>query len=364
MSFRNRVASLQGQLEAHDVLVLYPGPNTQYVANFFGEPLDRHLLIAVPASGDPWIVTPRKSLDLIQDVSWIELVTVIEDNDPKAVATRLSESLPDSVDRLLLDDRMPVSVAHPLQEAANMTFGLAGEVLKECRIRKDTDEIAALKRSGSVADTVSEKIRAMGTRAIGMTEAELADEIRGRLHAKGGTRLSFDIVVASGPNAAQPYYRHGDRRIREGEPVILDFGAFVDEYASDQTRTTVFAGEPSDRFLSAYEAVRTALDAGIEAVEPGVEASTVDRIVSGVIADHGFEDNLIHATGHGVGLEAHEEPTIANSATQNLELGMVFSIEPGVYFEDAFGVRVEDLVVVTENGCDRLNHSPRTWRPL
>ena len=203
----------------------------------------------------------------------------------------------------------------------------------------------------------------MGEDTVGLTESELAAEIRGRLHAAGATRLSFDVVVASGPHGAEPYRRSSDREIDAGEPVILDFGGFVDGYASDQTRTVVFAGDPPEGFEDAHEAVVAAFEAGVEAVEPGATAGAVDRATEAVLRERGYGDDLVHATGHGVGLEAHEAPTVADGNEVELEPGMVFSVEPGVY-PGKFGVRVEDLVVVTESGCQRLNDSPKTWRPL
>ncbi|MFB6150671.1 MAG: M24 family metallopeptidase [Haloarculaceae archaeon] len=366
MSFQDRLATLQAGLADRDAdaMALYPGPNTLYLAGFFGEPLDRHLLVCVPETGEPWVVTPRKSLDLVRDQSPIEKVRVTDANDSGAVSRRFAEELPGEVDDLLVDGRAPFSVTGPLDAAADAALDTADPLLTEARIRKDDGEVAALERSAAVADEVSEEIRAKGPRAVGATERELAQEIRGLLHAKGATRLSFDVVVASGPNAANPYLRHGDRRIREGEPVVLDFGAFVDGYASDQTRTVVFGGAPPDGFEAAYDAVRAALDAGVEAVEPGIPVGTVDDAANAVVEEHGFGENLVHATGHGVGLEAHEAPTVAGGNDRPLEPGMVFSVEPGVYVEGEWGVRVEDLVVVTGDGCRRLNHSPRTWKPL
>lgn len=357
----DRVSAAQAALD-DETLVCYPGPNTKYFAGIYGEPLDRHLLLAVPPAGDPFFVTPEKSMDLIRDESWIEEARVIPENDPAAVARRLADEV--TTNALLVDGRAPYSVTRVLDDASGATLVPADSFLTELRIRKDETEIAALRRSATVADEVSREIRSMGADVVGMTEAELANEIRGRLHAKGGTRLSFPVVVASGPNAARPYVRNSNRTIDAGEPVIVDFGAFVDGNASDQTRTTVFAGDPPDEFEAAYEAVVAAFEAGVEAVEPGVTAGAIDRTVESVVVDRGFEANLIHGTGHGVGLEAHEAPTIGDGNERELEPGMVFSIEPGVYFEGEFGVRVEDLVVVTETGCERLNDSPKGWRPL
>jgi Xaa-Pro aminopeptidase len=362
----DRVADLQEALRTRDadLAVVYPGPNALYLTGVYGEPLDRHFLVAVPVEGQIRAVTPRKSLDLLEDRSSVSSFEVLESNDPEAVAERFVETLPSEVAAIRLDERTPYSVSRPLERTTDATVAGLHNLVEPLRIRKDDAELEAMKRSAAVADEVSTEIRNLGEEVLGMTEAEVADEVRGRLHAKGATRLSFDVVVASGPNAARPYLRNRDREIRAGEPVILDFGGFVDGYASDQTRTTVFGGDPPDGFVEAYETVRAALDAGVDAVEPGVTAGAVDRATEAVVRERGFGEHLIHGTGHGVGLEAHEAPAIADGNERTLEPGMVFSVEPGVYVEGEYGVRVEDLVVVTEDGAERLNDSPRTWRPL
>jgi Xaa-Pro aminopeptidase len=244
------------------------------------------------------------------------------------------------------------------------TFGLAEEVLGALRIRKDGDELAAMREAGRVADGASESVRAMGREAVGLTERELVREIERRMAEKGGGGPAFDVIVGSGENGALPHHRHGDREIREGDPVVLDFGTRIEGYPSDQTRTVVFAGDPPAGFEDAFEAVRDALDAGVEAVEPGVPAEAIDRAAREVIEQRGYGENFTHRTGHGVGLEVHEDPYIVDGNDRELEPGMVFSVEPGVYFEGEYGIRIEDLVVVTEDGAERLNHSPRGWEPL
>jgi Xaa-Pro aminopeptidase len=364
MRFRDRVSELQSELRDReaDAAALYPGPNTHYLAGIFGEPLDRHLLLVVPSESDPYFVTPEKSVDLINDESWVDAGRVIEANDEAAVGEATVAEL--DADRLLLDGRAPYALAGPLERAFDGTVDAAEPAMAALRITKDDDEIERLQKSAAVADEVSKEIRALGPHAVGMTEAELADEIRGLLAAKGNTRYSFPPVVASGPNAARPYVRNSDRRIKEGEPVILDFGGFVDEYASDQTRTVVFAGDPPEGFEEVYDVVREAQNAGVAAVEPGVTAGEVHEATYEVVHERGYGEQIIHGTGHGVGLEAHEAPGVGEGAETVLEEGMVFSVEPGVYLEGEWGVRIEDLVVVTAEGCERLNHSPRGWHPL
>lgn len=365
--YENRLRSVQEKLHETkaDACILYPGPNLYYVSGFFGEPRDRHVLLVIPSDADPVFIAPEKSVGQVTDESWINELHVVSNNTGAEVARGLREQIHAQETTLLLDEQLPYGIAREIEmELPDREFDSAGQILNELRLHKDENEIAALEESAAIADEVSEEIRARGSEVIGMTEAELADEIRGRLHSKGGTRLSFDIVVASGPNGDSPFYRHGERTIQAGEPVVLDFGAFVNEYASDQTRTVIFEGEPPKQFESAYETVTAALDAGIDAIEPGEPLSTVDQTVRDIISDHGFSDQIRHDAGHGIGLEAHEAPSVSSSASITLKPGLTFSIEPGVYFDNEFGVRVEDIIAVTDNGGKRLNNSPRTWHPL
>jgi Xaa-Pro aminopeptidase len=144
--------------------------------------------------------------------------------------------------------------------------------------------------------------------------------------------------------------------------VVLDFGTRVDHYPSDQTRTLVFGGDPGEQYREVHEVVREAQQAGVEAAGPGVTAGAVDAAARAVIEDAGYGEQFIHRTGHGVGLDVHEEPYIVSGSERVLEPGMVFSVEPGIYLPGEFGVRIEDLVVVTEEGCERLNDTDRGWR--
>lgn len=364
MDHAGRIAALQTALANRDVdaAVVYPGPNSYYLGGFFGEPNDRHVLLVVPEEGRPWFCTPEKSVEQVRADSAVDNCVIIADNDPTALSRRVIEEF-ERGSAVLVGDRTPFAVAQPFFDA-ELEIDAAAPVLADLRVRKDGEEVRALERAASLADEASEAIRSLGDAVIGMTEAEVANRIRAELHERGGSRLSFPVVVAAGENGARPYYRHGDRVIEAGDPVVLDFGAFLDGYASDQTRTVVFAGDPPDGFAGAYDATRAAFEAGVDAVEPGRTAGEIDREVRSVVTEQGFADRLKHATGHGVGVEAHEAPAITAENDRVLEPGMVFSIEPGVYLDGRFGVRIEDLVVVTETGCRRLNDSPKTWRSL
>lgn len=356
--FERRLADLDAVAAA-----LAPGPNMYYLSGFAGE-ADRHTLLLVTEAGKRTFVCAEQYTEQAADASWMGDVRAVAANDPAQIVEGFLQTWGETEGRLLVDDAMPMELGHRLETAVEST-GLASDVLASMRMEKDAAETAALRRSAAVADEVSEEIRAYGSDAVGMTESELAAHVRARLHAKGCTDLSFPVVVAAGPNGARPtQYRHGDREIRPGEPVVLDFGGVLDHYASDQTRVVVFEGDPPAEFTDAYEAVRSAFETGVDEIEPGMTAGEADALVREVIADHGYDGAFTTGTGHGVGLRAHEPPAIEPGAETTLREGMVFSVEPGVYLEGRFGVRLETLVVATTDGVEPLNASPLTWRPL
>ncbi|WP_440990007.1 M24 family metallopeptidase [Haloarchaeobius baliensis] len=364
-AFERRTRACQQRLRegTGDLAVLFPSRNLFYATGFDEEPQERHLFLFVPREGDPVFLVPALYGSQVRAESWVEDVRTWSDgDDPVAAVERVVGDLAVPADaHVLVDDTMWALFTQDLEsELPDATFGLASAVFDDLRVRKDEAELDALRRAGELADEVSVAVRNMGEEAVGWTESELAAEIESRLLA-GGDSLAFDVIAGSGPNGAMPHHAHGDRAIERGDPVVLDFGAYVDGYPGDQTRTVVFAGDPPEEFVEVHGIVREALEAGVAAVEPGVEAQAVDRAAREVIEDAGYGEQFVHRTGHGVGLDVHEPPYIVDGNETALEPGMVFSVEPGIYLEGEYGVRIEDLLVVTEDGCERLNDSPRGW---
>jgi Xaa-Pro aminopeptidase len=362
---RERVAACQVRLDSvdADAIVLFPSTDMQYLSGFTDEPMERHLFLFVGQTGDPLFVAPEMYDAHIRHDSWVEDVrTYADGEDPLLLLEHAADELGFRGGRVLLDDRMWARFTQDFRDLFPTTeFGLASDVLEPLRLRKDDAELDALRRAGEAADAAMEDVRDLGADAIGMTEAELAQYVEERLAAHGGDSPSFGIIAGSGPNGAKPHHRHDDREVQRGDPVVFDFGTRVDGYPSDQTRTIVFVGEPPEEFETVHDVVREAQQAAVEAIEPGVPAEGVDAAAREVIADAGYGEEFVHRTGHGVGLDVHEEPYIVAGNDQPLEEGMVFSVEPGVYLEGEFGVRIEDLVAVTEDGCERLNHTDRGW---
>lgn len=358
-----RIRACQGRLDAGEAVVCFPSPNLTYLTGFDESPGERHFLLVLTDEAVSLLVPALYGEQVRAAVDVADVRTWADGEDPVAAVRAVADDLGLHGRRVLVDPTMWARFTQDLRAAVDdATWGLADEVLGELRIRKDKSEVAAMRRAGEVADAVVEDLRALGSDAVGMTEQELAGWLEDRLAANGGAGTPFETIVGSGPNGARPHHHHSDREIRAGDPVVLDFGTRVDGYPSDQTRTLVFDGTPPGAYERVHAVVREAQQAAVDAVEPGVTCEAVDAAARDVIENAGYGDAFIHRTGHGVGLEVHEEPYIVAGNDRELEEGMVFSVEPGVYVEGEWGVRIEDLVVVTEDGCERLNHTDRGWR--
>lgn len=229
-------------------------------------------------------------------------------------------------------------------------------LVEQLRLVKDPGEAARIRSACAIADEALALVR---PRLLeGPTEAEFAMELDATMRRLGAEDVSFDTIVASGPNGARPHHRPSTRRIVEGDLVVLDFGALVDGYHSDMTRT-VAVGELDPDRRRMLEVVLESQAAGVEAVHAGVQASEVDARCREVIDTAGWGEAFLHSTGHGVGLDIHEEPRVSSRSAATLVAGHVVTVEPGVYLPELGGVRIEDTVLVTEDGCDRLTLTPK-----
>lgn len=362
--FKDRVQRLERRLTNNgaDGAIIGVGPNSRYFTGFAGE-RDRHLLLLITSSGRRVFVSPEAYVEQVRNAARIGDVQSVSDNTATAVVDGLVASLTTTDGHYYVDNELPAGEAYRLQrELPGATIDLLDAIVSSMRETKDEMERDALRQAAALTDEVSVVIREKGADVIGMTEKELAVEIRTLLHERGAEGVAFPVVVAAGPNGARPtQYRHGNRTIEKDEPVVLDFGGSFNGYASDQTRTMLFEGKPSDAFIETHGVVREALETGLDSVETGMTGGELDAIVRDVIADYGYADQFITGTGHGVGLRAHEPPSITPESDDELGPGMVFSIEPGIYVEGEFGVRLETLVLLTEDGPEMLNESPYTW---
>jgi Xaa-Pro aminopeptidase len=229
-------------------------------------------------------------------------------------------------------------------------------VVERLRLVKDPGEVARIEAASGIADEALATVR---SRLLDEpTEREFALELDWTMRQLGADDVSFETICASGPNGAKPHARPGDRRIVEGDLVVLDFGALLDGYHSDMTRT-IAVGPPADVEARMLEVVLASQQAGVDAVGPGVACQAVDAACRAVIDEAGWGDAFVHGTGHGVGLDIHEAPRLARTSDATLLEDEVVTVEPGVYLPELGGVRIEDTVVVTADGCRRLTHTPK-----
>jgi Xaa-Pro aminopeptidase len=230
-------------------------------------------------------------------------------------------------------------------------------MVEELRKVKDAGEVERMAEAARIADEALARVR--HRLAEGPTEQEFALELDFEMRRGGASSPSFDTIVASGPNGAKPHHRPSSRRIERSDLVVLDFGAIVDGYCSDMTRTLCLGEPASATARRMVEVVAASQQAGVDAVRAGAEGKSVDEICRNVIAEAGWADAFLHSTGHGVGLEIHEEPRVASTSTDTLAAGHVVTVEPGVYLPEHGGVRIEDTVVVTDDGCVVLTNATK-----
>jgi Xaa-Pro aminopeptidase len=353
-----RLARARVEMERQGVGAMFAGPSAdlRYLTGYHALPLERLTLLAVPVAGDPLLVVPELERARAEDAgagAVAQVVTFGETDDPYA---RVRAALSGDVERIAVGDRMWAMFLLSLQESfPKATFTRASTITAPLRSRKDDDEIDALRRAGAAADRVASALA--GEKVVERTEREISRWITDALIAQGHERVNF-AIVGSGPNAASPHHEPGERVLEHGDALVCDFGGTVDGYCSDITRTFC-VGRPPDEFMDAYAVLAKAQDAAVNAVRPGVPAASVDAAAREVIADAGYGERFIHRTGHGIGLEEHEEPYIVAGNDTTIEPGMVFSVEPGIYIPGLFGMRIEDIVVVTGGGVERLNNAPR-----
>jgi Xaa-Pro aminopeptidase len=341
-----------------DALLVTPGADLRYLVGYDAKPLERLTCLVLPARGEPVLVVPRLELAAAEASgagSLVKIVTHEETDDAYELSAGLArEALGGAAQSIGLDDRMwaekVLRFRSVFGSAAQVT---AGQVLRPLRLRKQADEIDGLRRAARAIDGVHRRM-AEWLRP-GRTEREVGRDIGEAIIAAGHATVNF-IIVGSGPNAASPHHDVSDRVIEPGDVVVVDIGgAMPDGYCSDCTRTYVVGGEPDGEFARYYAILLEAQKAACAAVRPGVTAESVDAAARDVIADAGYGAEFIHRTGHGIGLEEHEDPYIVAGNHAILEPGMCFSIEPGIYLHGQHGARIEDIVTVTETGVERLD---------
>ena len=345
-----------------DALLVTPGPDLRWLTGYDALPLERLTCLVLPADGPAFMLAPGLEVPAVlaspvRDLD-VEVVGWGETEDPYAViAARLG-----SPARVALANRMWAEQVLRMRAALpGAEQSLASGVIGELRMRKSPEEVDALRRAGQAIDRVHARMAEF--LRPGRTEREAGREIAAAILDEGHATVDF-VIVGSGPNGASPHHEVGDRVLEAGDPVVVDIGGTTPEgYCSDCTRMYTLGAPPAE-FTDYFAVLHEAQLAACAQARPGVTAESVDAAARDVIAAAGYGDAFVHRTGHGIGVETHEEPYIVEGNATVLEAGMAFSIEPGIYLSGRHGARIEDIVVATPDGIERLNVTDRQYVEL
>ncbi|GCE43360.1 aminopeptidase P family protein [Rhodococcus erythropolis] len=339
-----------------DGLLITPGPDLRYLLGSRAESFERLTCLVIPANGDTAsVVVPRLELAALTESATSELGLTVRDWVDGVNPYALVSGLLPSPARTAVTDAMPALHLIPLSEALGALPVLATEVLRELRMVKDDAEIDALRRAGQAIDRVHARMGEF--LKVGRTEAEVAADITAAILDEGHTEAAF-VIVGSGPHGADPHHEVSERVVESGDVVVIDIGGPVEPgYNSDSTRTYSM-GEPDPGVAKKFAVLEKAQAAAVALVRPGVTAEAVDAAARDLLAAQGLAEVFVHRTGHGIGLSVHEEPYIVSGNAIELTEGMAFSVEPGIYFRGEWGARIEDIVIVTADGCEPVNTRP------
>ena len=351
----------QSQLDA---VAIMPGPNMQYFSGLHFHLSERPTLAIFPLTGQPALICPAFEATKTQrsPIAW-QLFTYVDGQEPQEVFHAACHALQLDQSRLGVEAyKMRVLELRLLEKAAYaIKCEPADALIAQLRMIKDADEIAAMRRAIEITEQALDDV--LDAVRVGMTERQIANLLTQALLQRGAEGLAFEPLIQSGPNAALPHATAGERVIQSGEVLLLDFGITSDGYNSDITRTFVI-GEPAAEIKKIYELVKHANAAGRAAARPGATGQDIDRAARKVIADAGYGQYFTHRTGHGLGLEGHEPPYMVEGNTIPLEVGNTFTVEPGIYVPGLGGVRIEDDVLITENGAESLTTYDRELRVI
>ena len=335
-------------------LILSPSANMNYLTGFNTFPGERLLVNILTDTGENIFIVPKLYESEVREKAEFDQIYSWNDTqDPVLLIEKIAEKHGLSNCTIAVEETMWFTAFDKLLKTlTNINYIHASEILGELRQCKSKTESDKMRKASQTADRALENI--LHYIKPGIRESEVRDMLEAEMKKLGAAGPSFPTIIGSGPNSALCHYATGERVLQEGDSLVMDFGCILDSYCSDITRTIVI-GHASDKYKSIYEILKKAQQLAIEKVKPGVKACEIDAAARSYIAEMGFGDYFIHRTGHGIGLEVHELPYITETSERVLKPGMVFSIEPGIYLEGEFGIRIEDLVMVTEDGVEVLN---------
>jgi Xaa-Pro aminopeptidase len=339
-----------------DGLLITPGPDLVWLTGYRPTAITERLTVLVLAPDrEPTLLVPSLERPDAEDAVGAPSLAIVDWADGEDPFARAADYLSPTATMGIADSAWAMHLLGLQDAVPGSSYRSLTQSLPMLRAVKDASEIARLAAAGRAADATYEQI--LGVRFAGRKETDVAADLARLLRDFGHEQVDF-TVVGSGPNGANPHHEAGDRTIEVGDAIVLDFGGLMDGYGSDTSRT-VCVGEPSAEVRAVHEIVRLAQQAGVEAVRPGVACQDIDRAARSVITDAGYGEQFIHRTGHGIGTTTHEPPYMIEGEEQPLVPGMCFSVEPGIYLAGQFGVRIEDIVTVTETGGLRLNNTER-----
>lgn len=359
-----RLRAAQAAVEAygHDVLVVTTPTGMRYLSGFRTASYSRLMAVVVPAAGRCTIVVPSLEESAARAAAGDDLDVAVwmDGDDPVSTLAGCVASAGTAV--AVEQQTLPLARADALRAAlpgVDLRYG--SELLAGLRERKSSQEVEAIRAAARILDAAVDRVFAEV--GVGESEREISRRMAAAIDAEGGEELPLAPLALVGPSSALPHGHSGDRRLEPGDILLIDALATCDGYVADICRCGI-AGEPTARQRDLWEAVTEAHDAALATVRPGVTCASVDRAARDVLEAHGLGDRFIHRTGHGLGLEVHEQPFIDAGNSSVLESGMVFSVEPGVYFPGEAGFRLEDDVLVTEKGGESLTAANRELRVI
>jgi Xaa-Pro dipeptidase len=347
-----------------DAVILNPGPTLTHLTGLHFHLMERPVVLILARDQDPAIVLPELELQKVASLPYKLQVFAYPENPSEWDNAFRSATQALGLDgkRIGVEPRQLrlLEFRHVRSGAPEADYPDASEVLAGLRLRKDPQEVEMMRRAVKIAQAALEA--ALPSIKIGMTERELSAELVVQLLRHGSdSELPFAPIVSGGPNGANPHASPGDRKLQAGDLLVVDWGAAHAGYISDLTRTFA-VGEVEDEYLKIHRIVQEANAAGRRAAKPGASCAAVDKAAREVIEQAGYGIYFTHRTGHGIGMEAHEDPYMRGDNLQRLEPGMAFTVEPGIYLPERNGVRIEDNVVITETGADVLSDMPREIR--
>ena len=353
--YLDRLARVRAAMVERDIdtLLLSVGHDLPYLTGYTAMPLERLTMLVVPRDSGATMVIPALEAPRVREVPGVfDLLPWGETQDPTAIVARLASGS----HRVAVGDQMWARfLVELLPQLPGAAFTRAVDVVGPLRMAKDQAEIDALAAAADAVDRIAGELQRGEIPLVGRTEAEVSAHLGRRIIEEGHDKVNF-AIVAAGENAASPHHHAGSRVIGENEIVLCDFGGTMAGYCSDTTRC-VFTGEPTAEVAEAYAVLHEAQRVGAAAGVVGTPCEDVDRMTRQVIADAGFGEYFIHRTGHGIGMEEHEDPYIVEGNALPLEAGHAYSVEPGIYVPGKWGMRLEDIVVATDVGPRRLNNS-------